>query len=249
MKPSTLNSIFLSFLLLLFISCTSEDMDLNQLELNSFGFVGTLPEGWEFQNEHLKVENTLIGMMSRVDSSGFSHILMLTDTLSDLRISLSLPMVKFYDEAINPFQILHFVRKYNPYEKVLEALLDENKPIVSKETFGVVEGFFMSVTRGRPYKTYTTHWNFEQPRSYIKVLEIKEGLEVDRFLRKVRNLEVLFEVDLKLYHFLYDPADAESAEMKGLLRMRFKENVAGINDEISGFRWLDEDKRRFTIKP
>ncbi len=61
-----------------------------------------------------------------------------------------------------------------------------------------------------------------QSGSSLKITELIEGTEPDPVLGEVKTLEVIFDLDLKMYD-VHSAVPKPPTKMKGLLRMKYRE--------------------------
>jgi hypothetical protein len=104
---------------------------------------------------------------------------------------------------------------------VKEKLSVGDKLILSSQHPDKSKTFRILMIDQKNFLFWTTEQNLDQTGSYIRVKQIFEGQETDPVLGNVKKMEVLFDVDVKLYSS--DGSPKQPSKLKGLLRMKYLE--------------------------
>jgi hypothetical protein len=195
-----------------------------QSTITAIGFEGILPNGITFNKENIETSNGLEAFSSSNEGSFITHVLTLSEP-SCVSISIELPSVKFSNDfmKINDSLMNVAAEKYYKFSKVKEALTPGDKEIISQQTTGVWEAFRIGVFNQKTYEGYVAEQGLDQSGSYIRVVSTEEGIATDAKLGNVQTLEVVFDVNIKLYS--YYPNTKYAGRMKGLLKVRYKEKI------------------------
>ena len=227
MKKIT-NISLLILILSICISCEMIDGDDSQkkdTKLGDIGFKGSLLNGVNFSNLDIIADNELSASSYISDGSYVGHTLSLIDNNSGFRIMLSLPTIKFSDDFIKIDQsiVTNSVKTYYPVSLVEEKLAVGDKSILSSDTESLTEAFQILVIDNKNSSSYITNLGFDQTGSYLKVIDLQEGIDNDSDLGTVKTFTATFEIKVKLYknEFGYEYA----GDITGLLKMRFKDKT------------------------
>jgi hypothetical protein len=226
MTRYVLSTLLLIWVLLSFNACNSAEEQDPLLQLETIGFIGTLPEGRTFGTNGILPSHGIIGSSSSVDGSYISHGFSILDSAAEISLMVELPYVKFSD-SFNSFQESNdtirnkAVRDFYPYQIVKEKLSVGDKLILSSQHPDKSKTFRILMVDQKNYLFWTTEQNLDQTGSYIRVKQIFEGQETDPVLGNVKKMEVLFDVDVKLYSS--DGSPKQPSKLKGLLRMKYLE--------------------------
>lgn len=227
MKIHLLKSFLYTLFFVIFVSCDKKNQDPEpELKLEKIGFLGTLPDGKTISEANLVATTELTSSSSTNEGSHITHILSITDPAAGISLKVELPRVKYSNNFISGTEgdgaaMKQKAREFYPYAKVKEMLVIDNKPILSSQSPDITNSFRLLLIDQKNFKGYTTEGTQNQGGSILKVKELLEGTETDAALGQVKTLEVLFEVDAKLYPS--DPATSQTGNLKGLLRMKFTE--------------------------
>ncbi|WP_233507720.1 hypothetical protein [Adhaeribacter pallidiroseus] len=213
--------------LFLFACDPAEDNSPKRLQIESIGFSGTLPEGMDFGKTGLVATNAVGGSANSQDGSFIYHGLVITDTLSNVSISMDLPQVKYSPAFIlghedDGSELKQIARQYYAYDKVKQKLRMGDKILYGFNTANAdTSSFGIQIHNNTNYTGFVSQGP-NQTGSFLKVVELVEGTEPDPVLGSVKTLEVIFDLDIKMY----DPQSAvpkPPTKMTGLLRMKYRE--------------------------
>ncbi len=155
-----------------------------------------------------------------------SHDLVVLDTVAGIKLSIELPYIQ-YSEQYHPYRendqdsTGQLAKKYYPYPVVKEKLSLGDQRILSSQHPDNRTAFRLQMVDEKNYVSYTCESQLDQTGSYLKVKEITEGVEIDPVAGPVKKIEVLFELDVKLYASNW--ATTPAGRMKGLLRVKYLE--------------------------
>jgi hypothetical protein len=226
MKRSFLSALLLSWVLLAMHACRSNDQRDPLPQLQTIGFTGTLPYGEIFDKEASVARQGLISSSSTVDGSFISHDLAVLDTAAGIKLAIELPYIQYsehYQQYSEDDQdsISQVAKKHYSYPVVKEKLALGEKWIFSSQHPDQRTAFRLQMVDEKNYVAYTCESLMDQTASYLKVKQITEGVEINPFGGQVKKIEVLFELDVKLYssNWTTEPA----GRMKGLLKVKYLE--------------------------
>jgi hypothetical protein len=222
---SILSTLLLKLMLLCINACTTDEHPpLPKLE--TIGFSGTLPDGRTFGTTAIEPSNGIVASSSSEDGSYISHVFSILDPAEGISLMVELPYIK-YSDSYHSYQegndsiTQQAIKEYYPYQVVKEKLSVGHKFILSSQYPDKTNSFRIQMVDEKTYLAYTTEHMLDQNGSYLKVKQIIEGMETDPVLGKVKKIEVVFEVDAKLYS--YNKPSAQPKKLKGLLRMKYLE--------------------------
>ncbi|MBF9253538.1 hypothetical protein I2I11_09560 [Pontibacter sp. 172403-2] len=223
MKTSILYTFLFTWMTLTMSACNSDNEVEPQLQLETVGFSGTLPDGRAFSKQGVVSDNNLISSSSSVDGSFISHVLSVSDLTSGTSIIVELPYVKFSNDfgVANDSVLNHAATEYYPYQVVKEKLSVGDKLILSSQASDPKNSFRVQVIDQKNYSGFSSEGSLSQAGSYLKVIKVIEGTETEPILGNVKTLEVIFDLDVKLYSS--GEGFNESGNLKGLLRMKYRE--------------------------
>ena len=220
MKTPVLYSFLCIWLVLTISACNSDDQANPQLRLEAIGFSGTLPDGRTFGEKGVLSDNNLVSSASSAEGSYISHVLSVLDSTAGVSIEVELPYIKFSDNYNTPNDSIvdRAAKDYYPYPVVKEKLSVGNKFILSSQAPEPVNNFRVMVVDQKDYVAFTSEGT-DQDNSYLKVIELIEGTATDPDRGSVKTMEVVFDLDVKLY----EQSSGQSGKLTGLLRMKYWE--------------------------
>lgn len=222
---------FLSALLIILSACDKEENEtLKQLELESVGFTGTLPDGRAFGKIGIVATNEPATSSSTNDGSYVRHGLSILDPGTGINISIELPHLKYSNDFNAGYEedsimegdgatTRQIARKFYSYELVKEKLAVGDKFLVSLQKPYSTNTFRVQVNDNINYNNFICDAG-DQIGSYLKVIKLIEGTETDVILGNIKTLEVIFDIDVKLYHPT-EPKRTPPKKLKGFLRMKY----------------------------
>ena len=220
--PRTTFLLALFFAVLMF-SCQNDQEPDNNLTLDEIGFVGTLPNGFQFSVNDIRAANTP-GLAGNSNFGGFiHHDFGIMDAASGISISMTLPGKKFQESAqVTNLDAYSVANTHYGYDLVKAQLAVGDKKIRSSASDPYASSYYITVLDQRNYNGYTLRQDQLDGDNYLRVLELKEGTFTNALGQNVRTLEVLFDVNVKL--FASDEKLPPNGTLKGLLRMRYRED-------------------------
>jgi hypothetical protein len=221
------NVIFIVSLLLIVLCNACDILQKDKEEepkLTTVGFQGTLPDNLSLKTAS-QVTNGTTALSSTQDGSFVWHVLSIYDTSSKVRIEVELPWIKFSNNYVKMDTITsqQLAKKYYPYSLVREKLNNGEKLITSDKNTNATQTFRVGVYDQKNWKGYTSEQTLNQTDSYIKVIDIQEGVSTDAVLGNVKTIEVTFDLNVKLYKF--DTSVAYAGNIKGQVKLRYKEKI------------------------
>lgn len=217
----------LTTLLLVFLFACDKDKNgtQKQVELQSVGFTGTLPDGRTFSKTGIVATSGLSGGSMGIDSSYIEshiiHVLSVSDTVAGITLVIDLPHVNYRDENLSKKDLKAIARKYYPYQAVKEKLAVGNKILVNGQNPDYTKSFRFQVNDDINYNDFLSSGP-DQTGSYLKVTDLIESTEPDPVLGQVKTLEVIFDLDVKVYQAVSQTAPP-SKKFKGILRVKYRE--------------------------
>ena len=223
----------LLFFLIISSSCDILEKDESdpspELTETGIGFLGQMP------SDSIKLENGVYTSDNGITTSGssggtgdngtfVSRILSIDNVSGGNRITLEvqLPYIKT-DNYIVDFggeskvaaqKILDYANQKYPFSSVKNLLSLGNKDI---------DKFRVGIIFQKYYKGFYSTGN--QTGSYLKVVDLVEGISTDSNNKEVKTLEITFDLNIKMYYFDFDTGgpDKYVGNMKGLLKMKYIE--------------------------
>lgn len=233
MKNRSLTTFLAALLMVFLFACDKEEQDVQkQLKLESIGFAGTLPDGRTFGKTGIVDRNGQASSSSTNEGSSITHVLSIFDSVAGIYIKVDLPHLKYSDgfnagyegDSIiegNGATTRKIAREFYPYQMVKEKLAVGSKLLISSQIPYSTNAFRVQVNDNINYHNFICDAG-DQTDSYLKVVELVEGTETDPTLGQVKTLEVVFELDVKMYH-ANEPRPTPPSKLKGLLRMKYRE--------------------------
>ena len=225
MKTSKCSGALL-FLILTLNSCDifEKDKDIPSLELTEVGFVGEIPTINKKINERGFTSDYAISLSTSI-SEGTYISKFLSMQNSQHIFSISLPYVKSDDDMLNssiinsPDLLENYADEKYPLSTIKNMLSPGTKDILFNGD--VKDVFILGINLKKDNQDFYS--DGDQTGSYLKVVDLVEGTGIDSNNNLINTLEVTFEMDMKMY--FHHPASlvTYAGNLKGLLRMRYKE--------------------------
>jgi hypothetical protein len=196
-------------------------------ELQEIGFLGTMPnDSIKISGKLVTATNSEVSMASSGNGTVVSRILNLNESNSQTTLELQLPFIKTDNEVVTfgegsqvATKLKEYVNQKYTFDILKNVLSKGDKNINPSDD--LTQSFRLGIVFQKYYKAFYTNGN--QTGSIFKVKELIEGSENDPNLGTLKTLEVVFDVDVKMYSFDIPNPSQNVGNMKGLLRMKFKE--------------------------
>lgn len=221
--------LFFTFLVLgvLINACDIIEKDGAEPELKEVGFLGTMPhDSIKVSGKLVTATNNEVLMASSGSGTFVSRILYLNESSSQISIEMQLPFVKsdnnvvtFGEDPQSAQQLKEYVNQKYTFE-TLKNILSKGDKIISPND-DLTQPFRLGIVFQKYYKSFYSTGN--QSGSTFKVIDLIEGSENDPQLGNLKTLDVLFDVDVKMYYFDSPTPNQSVGNIKGLLKMKFKE--------------------------
>ena len=232
MKRSLLSALLLICALFSINACHSSDQDDPLPQLETIGFVGTLPDGRTFGTKAIQPSHGIVSTSSSDEGSYITHEFSILDSAGQIKLAVELPYVKFSDSFQHPDSLGHpdskgtilykAIKEHYSYQVVKGKLSAGDKFVLSSQHPDKTNTFRIQMVDEKNYVFYTTEQMLDQKDSYLRVKQIIEREETDPILGKVKKIEVVFDVYVKLYA-THLPYNTSPGKLKGLLRMKYLE--------------------------
>ncbi|RDC66204.1 hypothetical protein [Adhaeribacter pallidiroseus] len=224
MKNRKFTQLLTTLIVVLLFGCAKDpEGTQRQMQLQSVGYTGTMPNGWQFGKTNIIANNSVKGPSAPQDGSYILHSFTVADTLNGYSIIVELPLIKYSNDYIADTDLPAAVKSYYPYDRVKEKLAVGNKILLSMLHRDVTTGFRLQMRDDKNYSFYGADYA-QDATSYLKITELIEGTEPDPVLGQVKTLEVIFEINALMTRiYPAEPGLNPAAPVKGLLRMKYRE--------------------------